>query len=194
MKRLFYLVATSFFLVMASGAAAQTDDIPTNKQTKLGLYVTAADAAKILDDPNVVLIDIRTHAEVEFLGLPTRANVHIPYMTMSDMPRYDTSKGTYALERNPAFEMVFEDYAEAHEIGPDTPIILMCRSGSRSAKAADVLAGLGYTKVYSLVDGFEGDSVKDGPGKGQRLVNGWKNAGLEWSYTVRADQAYPDDQ
>ena len=35
-----------------------------------------------------------------------------------------------------------------------------------------------YTKVYSVVDGFEGDLSAEG----RRDVNGWRKAGLPWSY------------
>ena len=48
------------------------------------------------------------------------------------------------------------------------------------AKAANLSAQLGYSQVYSVLDGFEGDLSPDG----QRTVNGWKNAGLPWSYKL----------
>jgi len=44
--------------------------------------------------------------------------------------------------------------------------------------------------VYSVVDGVEGDLAKDGPKAGQRVVNGWKNAGLPWSYTLEKKKMY----
>jgi hypothetical protein len=59
---------------------------------------------------------------------------------------------------------------------------LICRSGDRSAAASHLLAEAGFKNVYSVVDGFEGDLATDGPKAGQRAVNGWKNAGLPWSY------------
>ena len=80
------------------------------------------------------------------------------------------------------------------ELSEETPIVIMCRSGSRSAKAANILYDLGYTNVYSVVDGFEGDKAADGPEKGHRTVNGWKNAGLAWTYAISAEQAYPLDK
>jgi len=55
----------------------------------------------------------------------------------------------------------------------------MCRSGYRSADAANLLAKAGYKNVFNLVDGFEGDKAESG--KGQRVVNGWKNSDLPWS-------------
>ena len=38
--------------------------------------------------------------------------------------------------------------------------------------------------VYVVTDGFEGDTVKEGDKKNWRLVNGWKNSGLPWGYTL----------
>ncbi len=55
-------------------------------------------------------------------------------------------------------------------------ILLLGRSGQRSAIAADALAAAGLARVYTIVDGFEGDI---GPG-GRRDVNGWKNIGAPW--------------
>jgi rhodanese-related sulfurtransferase len=172
---------------------AQAGDLPDKKITKAGLYVDAAHAAQMLNDESVMLVDIRSRAEVAFLGLPTRANIHIPYMVMPVVPEYDAKKGTYALELNPDFPGYFEEFIKAKGLSKDARIVLMCRSGSRSAKAANLLFDMGYSNVYSLVDGFEGDTAKDGPTKGRRMVNGWKNAGMDWSYSITESQAYPDD-
>jgi rhodanese-related sulfurtransferase len=187
-------VAGAAILAIALGAvSAFADDIPENKRTKLGLYLTAAEAPSMLSDEDVILIDIRSRAEANFLGIPIRANVHIPYMEMPLVPEFNAEKGDYALEINPDFPLDFRRYAEAHGVTEDTPIVLMCRSGTRSAKAADLLAEMGFRQVYTLVDGFEGDKAREGPQAGQRVVNGWKNAGLTWSYVIRPDQAYPAD-
>jgi rhodanese-related sulfurtransferase len=69
-------------------------------------------------------------------------------------------------------------------------VIIYGRSGDRSAAAANLLAEAGMKNVYSVVDGFEGDLAKDGPKAGQRAVNGWKNAGLPWSYTLDKKKMY----
>lgn len=179
------------FLVAAT--LAWGGDIPDSKQTKAGLYVTAAEAVDLLKDPDVLLVDIRSRAEVAFLGLPERADKHIPYMVMPMLASFDVEKGTYQLEINPDFPSQVEAFIQARGATRDTPVILMCRSGTRSAKAADLLTDMGFTQVYSMIDGFEGDTSKDGLHKGQRRVNGWRNAGLEWSYKIRADQAYDED-
>ncbi len=178
--------------VVASTAAAT--DVPESKRTKAGLYVTAAEAADMLNDPSVVFIDVRSRAEVSFLGLPSRVNVHIPYMVMPMVASYDPDRKGYGLELNPDFPMVFREYAEERGLAEDTRIILICRSGSRSARAADLLNDMGFSNVYSVIDGFEGDKAKDGPGKGKRVMNGWRNAGLDWDYAIAPEQSYPGDR
>jgi hypothetical protein len=52
------------------------------------------------------------------------------------------------------------------------------------------LAEAGFEKAYTITDGMEGDKVKDATSvfDGQRLVNGWKNSGLPWTYEVNPDR------
>lgn len=194
MQRRFRSNAAAAILAVLIATGASAMDVPEDKATKAGLYLTTADAPAMLEDPSVILIDIRSRGEVAFLGIASRANAHIPYMVMPMVPEYSEEAKGYKLEINPDFPMAFKAYAVEHGIGPNTPIVLMCRSGTRSAKAANLLTDMGYARVYSLVDGYEGDKAGDGPHRGQRVVNGWKNAGLEWSYAVSPDQAYPLDR
>lgn len=67
------------------------------------------------------------------------------------------------------------------------PVFLICRSGGRSAVGARMLIEAGYTNVWNLVEGFEGDMNRD---TGQRDRNGWRNAGLPWSYKLDARIAW----
>jgi rhodanese-related sulfurtransferase len=74
--------------------------------------------------------------------------------------------------------------------GPDDPIMVMCRSGGRSAIAVNLLAKAGFKSVYQIVDGMEGDAITE-PGSsfiGQRLRNGWKNAGCPWTYSLTPER------
>lgn len=41
-----------------------------------------------------------------------------------------------------------------------------------------------------MIEGFEGNTAKDGPNKGQRTVNGWKNSALPWTYELDKDEIY----
>ena len=65
-------------------------------------------------------------------------------------------------------------------------VVLICRSGDRSSRAANRLAEAGFTRVHSVVDGFEGDMSP----QGRRSVNGWKNAGLPWTYRLERSRMY----
>ncbi len=190
-------ILVSYFLAVVVATpvlAADPATVPEKKRTKAGLYLTSVEAADMLRDDNVVLLDVRSRPEVSFVGIASRANVHIPFMVLPQIAHYDPKSKGYPLEPNSAFEFDFMDYAEATGMSEDTPIVIICRSGSRSAKAANVLYDLGYSNVYSVVDGFEGDKAAEGPEKGHRMVNGWKNAGLAWTYEISAQQAYPMDK
>lgn len=173
--------------------ADDTQNIPDTKRTKAALYLTASEAFEVLKNDDVLLIDVRSRPEVSFVGIPERVNVHIPLMVMPETAHYDPEKRSYDLEPNPSFEFDFLDYAETLDLPDDAPIVIICRSGSRSAKAANIIYELGYTQVYSVIDGFEGDKAKDGIERGHRAVNGWKNAGLDWSYSIAPEQVYPSD-
>jgi rhodanese-related sulfurtransferase len=80
---------------------------------------------------------------------------------------------------------------------PDDTILVMCRSGGRSALAVNMLAEAGFTHVFQVVDGMEGDAVKE-PGSlfaGQRLKNGWKNSGCPWTYKLTTERmALPEHE
>jgi rhodanese-related sulfurtransferase len=69
-------------------------------------------------------------------------------------------------------------------------LLVMCRSGPRGAMAINLLAKAGFTNVYNITDGMEGDAVKDPNSvfNGQRLVNGWKNSGLPWTYEINPER------
>lgn len=186
---------SSLSVLVFCGMATVTlaEDVPNKKRSNAGLYLTATEAAEFVRDDKVLFVDVRTRAEVNFLGLPTQVDVHIPFMVMPAFPEFDEKKKSYRLEVNEDFRDDILQYVSSHGYTPDTPIVLMCRSGSRSAKAANILTEMGFSQVYSVIDGYEGDKAKDGTVAGQRVVNGWRNSGLEWSYSIKAEQVYPAD-
>jgi len=187
------LLALSLALAPLASAASETltlqepvaaETLSKSKQTAPGLYITAADAARVLaDHPNVALIDVRTPSEVNLIGYATAAAANIPSKLMDPALAFDAEKGMYKMVDNPAFvDEVNAWLASDAAQGVDT-LLVMCRSGSRSAAAISRLveAGLDVT-LYNVVDGFEGDTND----AGARVVNGWRNAGLPWTYKVRA--------
>lgn len=181
-------------LVMASSAAHAFDaaSVPDIKRTKLGQYFSSQEAAKFMTQnaSNALFLDIRTPAEVAFLGMPAQADANVPYMKEPDFAAWDNVKSTLKLELNPDFLPEVRKRLAAKGLKPGDAIVLICRSGDRSAAAANLLAEAGFKNVYSVVDGYEGDLAKDGPKAGQRAVNGWKNAGLPWSYKLDKAKMY----
>ena len=154
--------------------------LPAAKQTTLGLYVTASEAYEMWEKApeTVKIIDVRTPEEFIFVG---NADIawKIPIAAQSD--HWDADKGQFPMYLLPDFVERVQRIA-----GPDDTLLVMCRSGGRSAMAVNLLAEAGFRKVYSITDGMEGDPVKDADSVfvGQRLVNGWKNSGLPWTYDV----------
>jgi rhodanese-related sulfurtransferase len=177
--------------LISVAASAMADDIPSKKQTELGLYLTAKDAYQLKSEhSDVIFVDVRTRAEVAFVGMPQISDANIPYMVPGDWDNWDEKKKTFKMEPNSGFLLSMEELLKAKGGSKETKIIVMCRSGSRSAKAANLLAKNGYTSVYTVLDGFEGDKAKSGDLKGQRIVNGWKNSGLPWSYKLDKSKMY----
>jgi rhodanese-related sulfurtransferase len=64
---------------------------------------------------------------------------------------------------------------DAHE--GCAPVILICRSGKRSAEAGKVLLEAGLKNVYHVDEGFEGE-LDDNHQRGN--VGGWRHHGLPW--------------
>ena len=161
------------------------------KQTPQSLYLTSKQAyeVKSQNPHDSLFIDVRTRAELEFVGMTEVVDVNIPYM-LHDKESWNAKKKHFVSEPNSSFSIAIEDTIKKKGFTKDSKIIVMCRSGSRSAKAANLLNNLGYKNVYSVVDGFEGDKAKSGATKGHRTVNGWKNAGLPWSYKLTVSKMY----
>jgi rhodanese-related sulfurtransferase len=184
-------------LFMASTAAHAFDAaaVPAPKRTKLGQYFSSQEAAKFVEQnaSKTLFLDIRTTAEVTFLGMPMQADASVPYMKEPEFPVWDSVKATFKLEPNSDFVPEVRRRLSAKQLGPSDAVVLICRSGDRSAAAANLLAEAGFKNVYSVVDGFEGDLAADGPKSGQRAVNGWKNAGLPWSYKLDRAKMYRMD-
>jgi rhodanese-related sulfurtransferase len=164
--------------------AVDPASLPDIKKTKLGLYIEARDVPEFLKThPKTLFLDLRTPEELLFVGMPQGVDGNAPFGIMN-YSKWDDQKKAFVRFPNPDFLSNFENWARDKGTEKGDPVLLICRSGDRSALGADFLAKQGYTNVWSVVDGFEGDLAKDGPNKGRRTVNGWKNVGLPWSYDL----------
>ena len=168
------------------------------RQTPQGLYITAENAYKWMkEDENVILVDVRTPEEWQFVGYTPMAQIMIPSVTFdyseASKGNFNAEKGRYASQVNTDFVAQFEE--KLFDLGTDksTPYIIMCRSGAtRAQPAAKMLDQYGYKNVYIMTDGFEGGKLKKGDRKGYRLKAGWKvdNPADTWTYKIDADKAF----
>ena len=186
--------ALTLALVIAAPGAQAVDParVPPNKQTKAGLYLDAREAYELkqkLGD-KALFVDVRTRAEIAYLGMPSVADAHIPAFEHPPNAGWDDKSGRFKMDPNADFEPELARRLAARQLGKSDPVILICRSGDRTSRAVNFLTELGYSKVYTVVDGFEGDAVADGPQSGQRVLNGWKNTGLPWTYKLDKNKMY----
>ena len=189
------LLAASSLGFAADWAPGSTewDKLPEIKRSKAALDLTPQQAydMKKKDPKGVAFFDIRTRAEAMYVGWPGDADALVPYVEHAEiMAEWDDKRTMYKVEPNVDFVPEMERRLKDMGLGKDATIILICRSGDRSAKAQDRLQMSGYTKVYGIAEGFEGDMAKEGPKTGQRAVNGWKNANLPWTYKLDKEKMY----
>jgi rhodanese-related sulfurtransferase len=177
------LCMTAFFtLIAVSNANGQTvkHELPKEKQTTLGLYITAKEAYEKWEanPENIKIIDVRTLEEYLFVGhAPMAWNIPLLFQ----LYQWDADKKWFPMKPNPDFITQVKQVA-----GPDDTLLVTCRSGGRSAMAVNQLAEAGFKNVFNITDGVEGDMIDDPESvfTGQRLKNGWKNSGLPFTYKV----------
>lgn len=121
--------------------------------------VAPHDAWDLFRSGEAVLVDVRSAEERKFVGHVPETR-HVAWMT------------GLSLSRNPRFIKELE-----HKADKDDVILLLCRSGKRSAAAAEAAAKAGFKNVFNITEGFEGD-LDDQQRRGG--FNGWRHAGLPW--------------
>ena len=144
--------------------AITDDEIQMTRKVK---SISAQDAWKICQqDPRALLIDVRSSMEFLFVGHPQGA-VHVPWIDEPD----------WVINEHFVVEIRKLALGGLHETGGDVPIILICRSGVRSAEAGKKLIEAGMMNIYNIDEGFEGEL--DGSHH-RSSVGGWRFHGLPW--------------
>ncbi len=127
------------------------------------------EAYKILKQENkAVLIDVRSTMEYSFVGHPLNA-IHVP---LKEPPDWDTQPEFVEKVRT-SLAARLPDNNQLK----DVPVLMLCRSGQRSELAGELLINEGYTNVYNVLEGFEGDKDENGH---RNTINGWRFYGLPW--------------
>lgn len=105
------------------------------------------------------IVDVRTPEERKFVG-------YIP-----DTVPVAWATGT-AFTRNPRFVRELEGKVRKDEV-----LLFVCRSGARSALAAEAAARAGFARAFNVVEGFEGE-LDERQHRG--TTGGWRARGLPW--------------
>lgn len=116
---------------------------------------------------SALLIDIRSNMEYLFVGHPKGA-IHVPWI---DEPDWVV---------NPNFEKEIRQLLLGGVCDQDDgapPVILICRSGKRSADAGKLLIEAGIHNVCHVDEGFEGDRDENYQ---RSTIGGWRFRGLPW--------------
>ncbi len=123
--------------------------------------LTPGEAYAILQAiPQTKLVDVRCRAELDWVGRIPNA-VEVEWATYPGM------------QPNPDFLAQLKQ-----QIGKETPLLFICRSGARSNAAATLATQSGYADCYNVLEGFEGDKNSDGH---RNKINGWCAAELPWT-------------
>ena len=111
--------------------------------------------------PDALFVDCRSDSEFYFVG-HALGSTHVAWY---DGPDWDL---------NPHFVGEVKKLAGQSN---SRPVVLICRSGKRSAEAGEALEKAGFREVYNVSHGFEGD-LTDKHQRGK--LNGWRFDGLPW--------------
>jgi rhodanese-related sulfurtransferase len=118
--------------------------------------LTPAEAFELVrDNPDAVLVDVRTKGEWAHVGVPDLGELG------KDVVFLEWQQGP-TRSQNPAF---VDDLKAV--VPPDVPVVLICRSGVRSVAAAHAATAAGLGPAYNILEGFEGAA-------------GWVRNGLPW--------------
>jgi rhodanese-related sulfurtransferase len=151
--------------------AADASAVPEAKRTTLGLYLTSEEVPSFLAQTrgHTLFVDVRAPEELAATGVATLVDANVPLFVLSSAdgkPR-----------PNPDFLAQVEGRLAAKGLTKTDIVVVICRTGRRSAMATNLLAEAGLTHVYSVIDGFMGDGEGSEAGTG-----GWRSKGLPWRY------------
>lgn len=129
----------------------------------LGALTPSEAWALLNSDENAVLVDVRTDAELDWVGQVSFSEDRFFHVEWNNYPNGS---------RNPDFIAQIAARVEPHQ-----PLLFICRSGARSHHAAALAAKHGFKCAINILEGFEGDKNENHQ---RSSVNGWRFHGLPW--------------
>ncbi|MGI9584492.1 MAG: rhodanese-like domain-containing protein [Acidimicrobiia bacterium] len=128
--------------------------------------ITSAETyAALASDPDAVLVDVRTEAELVHVGHPDLTGLS------QDLIAVQWVSPVGVVNQNFISELADRG------VSPDATVYFLCRSGARSRSAAEQATAAGFSSAFNVSDGFEGQPNHLGH-RGES--SGWKAAGLPW--------------
>ena len=126
--------------------------------------------ARLGNDADSVLIDVRSRAEWAFVGTPDLASIgkQTVLAAWQDFP---------AMQVDPDFAGSLDAMLAGAGVKRDADLFFLCRSGGRSAAAAAAMTAAGYGNCLNIAGGFEGGHDDNGQ---RGKTAGWKAADLPW--------------
>ena len=123
-------------------------------------------------DQGAQLIDVRTLAEWNFVGIPDLAPLKRQALLCQRQLFPSAANADFVAQATTALK------GTAYR--PDAPLFFLCRSGARSRAAAIAMTAAGFGPCFNIADGFEG--ALDGS-RHRGTAGGWKASGLPWIQT-----------
>ncbi|MDX1939726.1 MAG: rhodanese-like domain-containing protein [Saprospiraceae bacterium] len=124
MKRILFFLNIAFLSVFACQSQDKTNKIGSDAKHEV---LSASDFKTKISNGDIQLVDVRTPKEFAAGSIENALNIN--YLAE------DFSARIQSLDKN-------------------KPVYIFCLSGVRSGKAARVMEGLGFSKVYDLKGGY----------------------------------------
>ena len=140
------------FLCFTTITACSTPTKPPTQPEPGVKSLTATEAYELVkkDGKNLLFIDVRTQAEVASQKMPTLADGNVPYI----LKNWNENHTKFDPVVNNDFVPAIEARLKEKGLDKQNTVLLICREGRRSAKAANALAKIGYKNVYSIKNGL----------------------------------------
>jgi rhodanese-related sulfurtransferase len=127
---------------------------------------------RLSKDQAAQLIDVRTLAEWNFVGIPDLA----PLKRQTLLCQWQL----FPSAANPDFVEEAKAALKGTTYRPQAPLFFLCRSGARSRAAAIAMTAAGFGPCFNITDGFEGALDQS---RHRGTAGGWKASGLPWIQT-----------
>lgn len=163
------------FIAANAVNAVTAKRVPTDKQTTLGLYLTAQEAYDYLrwNATNSLFLDVRDPAEVRYVGMPAGVDFIVPFRLLN-LKASDIRTARAESVANTDFVTEVNARVAARGLDKSATLILICSCGRYAPHAVNALTDAGYSNVFTVIDGYRG----------------WKRSNLPWTLEIDPATAY----